>query len=85
MIYRDKKFFVKATMSQLLILLFALICYCSMDLESFYTKTVFEISYLLVMIQAFYVQRRLHEDWKNISNLFLFFFFFFLDLEVTST
>ena len=78
MIYRDKKFFVKATMSQLLILLFALICYCSMDLESFYTKTVFEISYLLVMIQAFYVQRRLHEDWKNISNLFLFFFFFFL-------
>ena len=78
MLHKAEAFFVKALISQLLILLFAAMCYYGMDVQSFYTKTVLEVFYLLVMIQAFYLQTHIHGDWKNISNLFLFFLFFFL-------
>ena len=56
MLHKAEAFFVKALISQLLILLFAAMCYYGMDVQSFYTKTVLEVFYLLVMIQAFYLQ-----------------------------
>lgn len=73
-----KPFLLRSVFFQILIIFVSVIGYLSLDLESLNTKKWFEIYFLFVILQSYYIHYKIQDDWKNISNLFLFFFLFFL-------